>query len=86
MNPCKTFNHENDMTNSKINIELIGMVFTMSMLLLLWLLIGVAVLVSPGEIDSEKIVLSSTIFFTGGVITSGIIFVIVETFEGKETE
>ena len=74
------------MTNSKIDVELIGTVFTMSILLLLWLLIGVAVLVSPGEIDSEKIVLSSTIFFTGGVITSGIIFVIVETFEGKETE
>ncbi len=71
------------MTNSKIDVELIGTVFTMSMLLLLWLLIGVAVLVSPGEIDSEKIVLSSTIFFTGGVITSGIIFVVVETFEGK---
>jgi|TARA_Y100000296_G_C4943610_1_gene142706 uncharacterized membrane protein len=83
MNHCKTFNHENDMTNSKIDVELIGTVFTMSMLLLLWLLIGVAVLVSPGEIDSEKIVLSSTIFFTGGVITSGIIFVVVETFEGK---
>jgi len=74
------------MTNLKINIELIVTVFTMSVLLLLWLLIGVAVLVSPGEIDSEKIVLSSTIFFTGGVITSGIIFVVVETFEGKETE
>ena len=74
------------MTNLKINIELIVTVFTMSVLLLLWLLIGVAVLVSPGEIDSEKVILSSTIFFTGGVITSGIIFVIVETFEGKETE
>ena len=71
------------MTNSKLNVELIGTVFTMSILLLLWLLIGVAVLVSPGEIDSEKIVLSSTIFFTGGVITSGIIFVVVEAFEGK---
>ena len=74
------------MTNSKIDVELIGTVFTMSILLLLWLLIGVAVLVSPGEIDSEKIVLSSTIFFTGGVITSGIIFVVVETFEGKGTK
>ena len=71
------------MTNSKLDVELIGMVFTMSALLLLWLLIGVAVLVSPGEIDSEKIILSSTIFFTGGVITSGIIFVAVEAFERK---
>ena len=74
------------MTNSKIDVEVIGTVFIMSVLLLLWLLICVAVLVSPGEIDSEKIILSSTIFFTGGVITSGIIFVVVETFEGKETE
>ena len=71
------------MTNSKLDVELIGMVFTMSALLLLWLLIGVAVLVSPGEIDSEKIILSSTIFFTGGVITSGIMFVAVEAFERK---
>ena len=74
------------MTNLKINIELIVTVFTMSVLLLLWLFIGVAILVSPGEIDSEKVILSSTIFFTGGVITSGIIFVVVETFEGKGTE
>ena len=74
------------MTNSKIDVEVIGTVFTMSILLFLWLFIGVAVLVSPGEIDSEKIVLSSTIFFTGGVITSGIIFVAVEASEGKGTK
>ena len=67
----------------RIDVELIGTVLTMTALWLLWMLIGVAVLVSPGEIDREDIFLSSMIFFTGGGIFSSIIFVWVESLESK---
>ena len=67
----------------KINVELIGTVLTLSALWLLWMLIGVAVLVSPGEIDREDIFLSSLIFFTGGCVFSSIIYVWVESSMSK---
>ena len=67
----------------KIDVELIGTILTMTALWLLWMLIGVAVLVSPGEIDIEDIFLSSIIFFTGGSVFSSIIFVWVESSISK---
>ena len=67
----------------KIDVELIGTVLTMSALWLIWMLLGVAVLVSPGEIDREDIFLSSLIFFTGGCVFSSIIFVWAESSISK---
>ena len=63
----------------RIDVELIGTVFTMTALWLIWMLIGVAILVSPGGIDIEDIFLSSIIFFTGGCVFSSIIYVWVES-------
>ena len=67
----------------RINIELIGTVLTMSALWLIWMLLGVAVLVSPGGIDIEDIFLSPLIFFTGGCVFSSIIYVWVESLKTK---
>ncbi len=67
----------------RINVELIGTVLTMTALWLIWMLLGVAVLVSPGGIDIEDIFFSSLIFFTGGCVFSSIIYVWVESSNKK---
>jgi len=67
----------------RIDVELIGTVLTMSALWLIWMLLGVAVLVSPGEIDREDIFLSSIIFFCGGCYFSSIIYVWAESSVSK---
>jgi len=68
------------------NSENYGCIVVMLALLAIWILLGVGVLFGPNGPRPEDIFLGVIIFFTGGGIFSGIIFVVVETFEGKETE